>query len=103
MVADYFTTSKMLERPRPIRDGINDKFQDTIVDDFNYGRPKEQPYKGVKERQFAENNKRSKPSKRLNAKGQDYVTRDREYMGGRNPDGSKRTIPKNIGSMVRPS
>lgn len=85
-----------------MKDGINDKFNSTIFDDYEYGKKKKQTQGNIGERAKAMSLGRSKPSKRLNAKGQDYATRDREHMG-RNPDGSKRIIPKNKSSMVRPS
>lgn len=95
-----------LTRPtqqRNFKDGINDKFNNTIFDDFNYGRPdKSSPLKQAGERAKAYRNGKTKPSRRLNPGGQDYATRDREHMG-RNPDGSKRLIPKNSSPKVRPS
>lgn len=112
MVADYFVH----RAKQASRDGINDHLRDTIVDDYGYGNLNGQKnqrniykqntapfFKGSGEKQKAYDNKRTKPSKRLNDRGQDSVTRDREHMGTRNPDGSKRIIPKNKSSMVRPS
>lgn len=112
MVADYFVT----RAKQASKDGINDKFRDTIVDDYGYGNlSKSNPdrrnlytqntapfFKGSGEKQKAFDNKITKPSKRLNARGQDSVTRDREHMSTRNPDGSKRIIPKNKSDRVRP-
>lgn len=99
MVADYFPKNR-LTNPK---DGINDKFNKTIYDDYAYGSDKEKlPMKHTGERAKALKLGRSKPSRRLSAQGQDYATRDKEHMG-RNPDGSKRIIPKNIGPQIRPS
>ena len=96
---------------RDFKDGINDKFNNTIWEDRDYGalpgkvRNINNPRPDQSERRQAKYLGKSKPTKRLNNRGQDARVNSEDFgVGPRNPDGSRYIHLKNRpSSHIRPS
>jgi hypothetical protein len=117
-VANPYTKQKYKKFPisppkqmRDFKDGINDKFNNTIWEDRGYGalpgkvRNVDNPHPDSSERDQAKRMGRSTPTKRLNNRGQDARINSEDFgIGPRNPDGSRYINLKNRPSkLVRPS